>query len=255
MKRILLLMAVIVSMVSTPSSAAIYLGNGNTGFGGPIGLGSLTLTDDGTTISGTLTKGTNNFNDVLVIYLDSVTGGFADTSGFADGNDGLRRAISGFDGGGNRSVLTMASGFSPDYAIALGPASDNFGGLWQLNNGGGGSLGFITSVSLSPTGTNSSAAYTFSFDLSDIGLIPNSGQSFGLLGTYISNSGFRSNEALPGNVSGNQGWNPFSVTAFDSYTTLAAAVPEPATIVVWGLLLVGIAGGAKTCRKLLASAL
>src|SRR5258706_15362056 len=115
--------------------AATYSGNGNSGFGGPIGLGSLTLTDNGTTVSGTVNKGPNGFNDVLVIYLDSVSGGFSDTSGFADGADGLRKAISGFDGGANRSLMTF-NGMSPAYALALGPASDNFGGLWQLANGG-----------------------------------------------------------------------------------------------------------------------
>src|SRR5213593_2341397 len=89
------------------TSAATYSGNGNSGFGGPIGLGSLTLTDDGTTVSGTVNKGPNGFNDVLVIYIDSVGGGFSDTSGFADSGpgDGLRKAISGFDGGANRSVM------------------------------------------------------------------------------------------------------------------------------------------------------
>src|SRR5262244_2376265 len=108
--------------------AATYSGNGNSGFGGPIGLGTLTLTDNGTTVFGQVNKGPNGFNDVLVLYIDSVPGGFADTSGFADGADGLRKAISGFDGGANRSLLTFA-GMAPDYAIALGPASDNFGGL------------------------------------------------------------------------------------------------------------------------------
>src|SRR5258708_3444501 len=116
--------------------AATYSGNGNSGFGGPIGLGSLTLTDNGTTVSGTVNKGPNGFNDVLVLYIDSVPGGFSDTSGFADGADGLRKAISGFDGGGNRSLMTFESGFSPDYAIALGPSSGNFGGLWQLAKDG-----------------------------------------------------------------------------------------------------------------------
>src|SRR5436190_9922484 len=125
--------------------AATYSGNGNSGFGGPIGLGSLTLTDNGTTVFGQVNKGPNSFNDVLVLYIDSQAGGFTDTSGFGDGADGLRKAISGFDGGANRSLLTFG-GFSPDYAIALGPASDNFGGLWQLNNGGANSLNFVSSV-------------------------------------------------------------------------------------------------------------
>src|SRR5260370_3933438 len=127
--------ALLISL-SLSINAAAYSGNGNSGFGGPIGLGSLTLTDDGTTVSGTVNKGPNGFNDVLVLYINSVGGGFSDTSGFADGADGLRRSISGFDGGGNRSLLTMPAGFLPDYAIALGPSSDNFGGLWQFAQGG-----------------------------------------------------------------------------------------------------------------------
>src|SRR2546422_3880721 len=100
-------------LLSVSSYAATYSGNGNSGFGGPIGLGSLTLTDDGTTISGTITKGPNNFNDVLVIYIDNFSGGFTATSGFNDAADGLRRAISGIDGFGNRSLLTFGTGFTP----------------------------------------------------------------------------------------------------------------------------------------------
>jgi hypothetical protein len=215
---------------SLPAVAALYPGNGATGFGGPIGLGSLNLTDNGTTVSGTVNKGVNGFNDVLVLYIDSQAGGFSDTSGFGDGADGLRKAISGFDGGANRSLMTFASGFNPDYAIALGPASDSFGGLWQLANGGANSLNFISSVNLSPL-NNSSGSYTFSFNLSQIG----SPGSFRLFGTYISNTGYRSDEALPGNDTGTQGWNPFTQTAFVTYT-----VPEPS---IAGLLLLGM--GAK----------
>src|SRR5947209_15227279 len=160
----LTLAALLISLCLS-ASAATYSGNGNSGFGGPIGLGSLTLTDNGTTVSGTVNKGPNGFNDVLVLYIDSVAGGFADTSGFADGADGLRKAISGFDGGANRSVMTF-TGMLPDYAIALGPADDNFGGMWQLANGGANSLNFITSVNLNPTGNNNSPTYTFSFNVS-----------------------------------------------------------------------------------------
>ena len=213
------------------ASAATYPGNGNTGFGGPVGLGSLTLTDNGTTVSGTVNKGPNGFNDVLVLYIDSVPGGFADTSGFADSGDGLRKAISGFDGGANRSLLTF-TGMLPDYAIALGPSSDNFGGLWQLANGGANSLNYINTVNLNPTGTPNSPTYTFSFNVSDIGLTPNSGATFELFGTYTSNSGYRSDEALPGNDAGAQGWNPFIQTALATYTI---AVPEPSTLALFGL--------------------
>jgi hypothetical protein len=212
------------------ATAATYSGNGNSGFGGPIGLGSLTLTDNGTTVFGTVNKGPNGFNDVLVLYIDSTAGGFADTSGFADGADGLRKAISGFDGGGNRSLLTF-NGMLPDYAIALGPSSDNFGGLWQLANGGANSLNFISSVNLNPTGVNNSPTYTFSFNVSQIGVIPNSGSTFAMLGTYIAGSGYRSDEATAGNDVGAQGWNPFLQTALATYTI----VPEPCSMGLMGL--------------------
>src|SRR3989475_12654611 len=94
-----------VVLLSFSAVAATYPGNGNSGFGGAIGLGSLTLTDNGTTVFGTVNKGPGPFNDALVIYLDSVGGGFTDTSGFSDAGDGLRKAISGFDGGANRSLM------------------------------------------------------------------------------------------------------------------------------------------------------
>ncbi len=213
--------------------AATYSGNGNSGFGGPIGLGSLTLTDDGTTVSGTVNKGPNPFNDVLVLYINSQGGGFADTSTFSDGADGLRKAISGFDGGANRSLLTMPGGFLPDYAIALGPSSENFGGLWQLASGGNNSLNFVSSVNLNPTGNANSSTYTFSFNVSQVGISPNSGATFALLGTYIANSGYRSDEAVAGNASGSQGWNPFLGTAFVTYTI----VPEPSS---FALLAIGV---------------
>jgi hypothetical protein len=211
--------------------AATYSGNGMSGFGGPVGLGSLTLTDNGTTVFGQVNKGPNGFNDVLVLYIDTVAGGFADTSGFADGADGLRKAISGFDGGANRSLMTFAGGFSPDYAIALGPSSDNFGGLWGLANGGPNSLPFINSVNLVPTGTPVNPTYTFSFNVSDMGMTPNSGATFELFGAYISNSGYRSDEAVAGNDVGAQGWNPFLQTALATYTI----VPEPSSLALFGL--------------------
>jgi hypothetical protein len=53
-----------------------------------------------------------------------------------------------------------------------------------------------------------------------------------LFGTYTSNSGYRSDEALPGNDAGAQGWNPFIQTALATYTI---AVPEPSSLALFGL--------------------
>lgn len=208
------------------SAQTVYTGNGQTGFGGPVGSGSLTLSDNGSTINGTFTPGTSGFGgNGLVIYIDSGPGGFTSTAGFTDTSDGNRAEISGLNPGNlsQQSVMTFASGFAPNYAIALSPGgAENFGGIWTLVNGG--TFPFAGSANLTPTSSGASS-YTFSFPVTDIGLTPDSGESFTLFGTYISDTGYRSNEAIAGNDTGTQGWNPFTQTAFGTYTI----VPEPSS--------------------------
>src|SRR5258706_15670764 len=92
--------------------------------------------------------------------------------------------------------------------------------MWQLANGGAASLNFVTSVNLSPSGDPISPTYSFSFNVSEIGQQSNSGDTFWMLGTYIRNDGYRSDEAVLGNLSGVQGWNPFTVTDYKEYTFL-----------------------------------
>ena len=202
-----------------PAKAANYVGNGVVGgFKGVIGNGVLSLTDDGTNFSGSLTVG-NPMSDVLVIYIDTgAAGGFSTTTNFNDAGDGLRKAISGVDGSGNRSAMTFTNGFSPKFAIALGPYAENYGGLWQLTNGGYNSLPFITGVNLSPTGTNI-GPFTFSFAASAIGLAANVSTNIRIFGTYISHTGYRCGEAIAGNDNGplGDGWEPFFQTAYATY--------------------------------------
>lgn len=122
-----------------------------------------------------------------------------------------------------QSVLTFAPGFAPNYAIALSPGgAENFGGLWALANGE--TFPFVSSVNLTPTSAGGSS-YTFSFGVSQIGLSPDSGATFELFGTYISDTGYRSTEAIAGDDSGTQGWNPFTQTSYGTYTI--ESVPEP----------------------------
>ena len=203
-----------------------FAGNGFASAGGPIGQGNLLLTDDGTNVFGTIAKGPNALTNVLVLYIDSVAGGFASTAGFSDGSDALRRAISGFNGSSSRSTLTF-SGMTPDYAIAISPTNAGFGGLWQLANGGAGSLTYVADVKLAPTGTATAPVYTFSFNVGQIGLATNSGGSFKVLGTYVSTLGSRSREALPGNVTGTAGYNAFTQTAAAAYTITKRLSPYP----------------------------
>ena len=209
----------------------LYGGNGDASFGGAIGQGRLLLSDDGTNITGVMTKGPGNFNDTLVLYIDSTNGGFTNTAGFLDNKDGSRAAISGF-GGSVVGTLTFATGFLPDYAIALGPYDNNYGGLWQLANSddpsldsGSSNLIFIASVNLNPIGTATSPTYSFSFNVGQIGVQTNSGATIKIFGTYISTPGFRSSETLLGtDVSGPDGYS-FTQTSYATYTIKLAAVP------------------------------
>jgi len=225
--KVLAACSVAVLALTISAHATNYVGNGNTGFGGPVGTGSLDVTDNGTTATFTFNRGSGNFNDGLAIYIDSTAGGFTSTSGFLDNSDGGHSVVSGF-GGGNQSVMTFDSGFLPDYGISI---ENGYASLFQLANGPAGSFTYITGASQSSL--NNSATYSLTINLAQIGLTPGAGQSFGLFGTLISTTGYRSTEALAGNDTGTQGVNPFTQTSFASYTT--TAVPEPTTLALAGL--------------------
>lgn len=236
--------------VVVPSSAQTYNGNGGTGFGGTVGQGTLTISDNGTTLTGTISRGPSNFNDQLVIYIDSTAGGFGDTNSFGDSADGLRQSISGFNGT-SRAALTFPAGFQADYALALGPMSDNFGGLWTLAAGGTNSLVFNADASLSPTGgaSGSAASFTFSISLASIGVTP--GASFRFVTTYLNGGvSYRSNESFGNSMpngtdpNGNIGTSAATLTNFATYTT--HTVPEPST---YALVAAGLAGLAWRRRR------
>ena len=218
------------TVVRVDQTTVIYIGNTNNGFGGAIGNGSLILSDDGTNVYGTLIT-SGPMDNALVIYIAPGPGGFTSTAGFQDAAEPLRTAISGYtttqnNGGPGQSVLTFEPGFTPSYAIALQPGNGvNFGGLWGLANGGNNSLPFITNVNLTPIGTDVAGTYRFSLNVTNIGLTPGAGQSFKLFGTFVSDTGFRSTEAVAGDLTGVQGWNPFTQTAFATYTMVPAIFP------------------------------
>ena len=229
-KSILATLLVASSLVANAQST--FNGNGNTSFGGPIGNGSLTLSDNGTTVFGSLTVASGGLGgNAFVLYLQtpSSASGFASTTGFNDNGDQLRSALSQYGGVGNKSTLNFGSGgFTPNYGIAIQPGSGiNFGGLWSLANGGANSQNFVSSVGVSPTGTDAAGIYTFSFSLASVGVT--AGQSFNLFGLEVSTTGYSSAEVIGGTVSGANGFgNTQTVNSFSTYTV--AAVPEPSSV-------------------------
>lgn len=169
--------------------AAEYAGQSagiGSGFGNVIGEGTALHVD--ADVNGRLgfgfQLGAGTWSDDIVIYLDSEAGGFADTAGFTDTADGLRKAISGADGA-NRSTLTFAPGFAADYALAL---NSGFAGLWKLVAGG--SHVYLGTAFLA----NAGATPEVGIDLDDIGLAADGGGTLRYVATLISETAYRSDE-------------------------------------------------------------
>ena len=240
MKKILLSTFVAAAFAVGTSNAQLvtnnYAGNGSAGFGGAVGNGSLQIVSDNLgALNFTYSRGTSGgFNDAIVIYFDSISGGASSTSGFTDSADGLRRAISGFNGT-DRSTLNFSGGFGADFALAL---NNGFAGLWNLSTPA--NFSFLTAAGLAPTGSATASSYTFSLNVSNIGLTAGSGQSFTFFTSYISETAFRSTETFGAAFSGSpsQGYNTFDAAGSNSFTT----VPEPSTYALLGLTALALGG-------------
>jgi hypothetical protein len=204
--RIVLLCSMFL-LLSTYNSTgqSFYNGNANTGFGGLIGTSSLSIIETGNTVSCVLITTATSFDDVLVMYIDSKTGGFSNTAGFTDEADPLRAAVSGqaFGSSNNQSAVNFDPGFDADYAIAFTPNSPiESGALYKLNTAGNHQL--VADIGLAPKNNTISNSYTFYFDKTAIGL--SSINNFKFVITYLSyKTATRSDEAYgngiaPGNI-------------------------------------------------------
>jgi hypothetical protein len=198
-----------------------YNGNGNTGFGGPVGTSNLQVNDDGTTITFTLTKGSNDFNDAMVIYFSTgAPGRTAIDSDVNDQGDNLRRAIS--SAGSDASTINFVSGFEATHAMAISVnSSTNFAGLWSIpatgvisDNG----LPFVSSANLPAGTTPTFTSITLSITWADLGLVNT--DDFDFVATYLnSGNGFTSDEGYgAGLPTGNPGAGTVTFTGFDTYS-------------------------------------
>jgi hypothetical protein len=229
------------------AGAELYPGNGATGFGGPVGTGTLTVTDDGAgNIDFSLTAGVPFTGNDLVLYLDTQPGGVANNATFTDNGDGGRTAISGANNGNpSRSLVNFAPGFLADKAISLEPGI--FAGLFDLSNPS--NFGFIASGNLAGAGAG---PFTFSYSRAQLGLGPT--DPFSFEGTLISTTAFRSNETIGASTTipdvgagDNAGFN--GSTTFSAANTFAVPAPVPASL--WGGLgLIGLIAAGGIARRL-----
>ena len=209
-------------------------------FDGAVGTGSLTLSDNGTTISGTFTRGNSAemFGYSLVLFIDSVDGGIADTTRMMD-NGRIQRSVSGRSSSGYyKSDLIFASGFRADYALVLN-ADQSFSYLFGINADS--SLSSPKTIYLSTTWPNAKD-FGFSFNWSDIsGGGPNV-SSFKFESTYLDPDGYRSLESFE-SMTGTIGYNTSTFSSYDQYPQ-TAPVPEPTNLALAGFGGLAGAGGA-----------
>ena len=200
---------------AAPARATNFPGNGSGDWGGEVGQGTLTVTDDGTNITFSLLSNGSSFGgNVLALYIDTGAAGYTNTAGFtATGNPDVN-AIAGYDGS-DRSVMTFTNGFTPSYAIAIQSSWMDLFGLASFN--------YITG-----NGVPSGNTYALTFPVADLGLTPGAQHTIKLFGSLLSNTAWRSSEAIPGNYTGlyGDGRNPFTQTAYATYTFDAPPTPS-----------------------------
>lgn len=237
MKLKTILTIIATAWIATPlASAATYSGNTNIGFGGPVGTGSLSITDDGVNLTFTFTRGTSgDFNDFLVIYFDTTAGGAASlpTSGEIGDPFSGRRAIVNEYGSG----ITFPTAFTSDFGFALKSNGSTSNHLFTTPSGAdANTVGFVTAPTVSNFGSVSAASYSWSIPVTSLGMAENSGATFNFVTTYLNPNGggggdasFRSNEAFGISIDGgNPGFDSLTFSSSSSYTI----VPEPASTVL-----------------------
>jgi hypothetical protein len=205
-------------LISSMALAQVsYSGNGNSGFGDPVGSSSISINDDGTTITITFTKGTGDLNDFLVMYIANGSEGRNVIDGNVnDAADANRRAISN-TGSGN---LTFPTGFEATHGISI---NTGFGGLWAIPNSGSignNGLTYVDAVG-NPTAATD-ASFSFSFNWSEIGLASTDSFDF-VIGYGNANDGgganmFSSNEGYGDGLGGsNPGLGAITYTSYFDY--------------------------------------
>lgn len=250
MRISLFLMAAMAAFgLSTAAQAAItstYGGNAATGFGGPFGTGSLTVSDDG---AGNITftlypNGSDYGGNDAVLYLDTKPGGNVDTSLLNDQSDFGHTLIDGATpsngSDGNQPTRTTAvfpAGFGADVGIDF--ETGVYSAVFDITNPT--SFTYLNGNSIGANGP-----YSVTVTRTQLGIGPT--DPIGIVGSLISGSLYRSNETIgssivpvPADGGGNAGFNGSIVYASD----VVFSVPEPAS-----LSLLALAGLATLRRRL-----
>ena len=127
--------AALITLGVTAASAQTYSGNGNSGFGGPLGNGILTVTDSA--IAGTITfsLATGNgggFNDIGFFFATGQANGVNSTANLTgDANDAGNRVVTGYNGfAADKATINFATGFSANYGLDFNGGTSPYATLY-----------------------------------------------------------------------------------------------------------------------------
>lgn len=227
------LFLILFACCQSPVPAAYYNRQSYPGKGaaGIIGSGTLSMSNSISTVYVGLDKGPGSFTDNLVMFIDSVPGGYTGTGAFFDKGSALETAISGY--GSGRSTANFAPGFAADYAIVVGV--NNGCGVYQLvTDALGTHVTALRLFNISPAGEPNAPQYWWQFDWSEIGLPRANTNFFKFETSLISQYGYRYLQSFEG-MTGVQGYNTVNFTNYDTYGV--PPIPETTTTAL------GIFGG------------
>jgi hypothetical protein len=209
-----------------------YTGGG-TGFGGPLGNGTLYMESTGTTLYVGAQIASNLGGNIIAVFLHTRSGGFSDDSTLGDFADGGRRVASNL----TRDVqdnLPVAA----DFVLEFG---NGFTNLFELKTG---SLNFISTTAAGSGGSGGAGAREASIPLSTLGIPNLSGFAIDFFTVLISDSGYSSNEGIPSTgfagTNGGPGFNNYgtnTAVTWPDFDRFIVSTPEPTTLLIWGLII------------------
>jgi hypothetical protein len=202
-------------IAAVTNAQVTYNANGGGSFGGVIGNSTMSISDDGTTISITIDRAGDFNNNDMVIYVDNGSPGRTVIDGTVnDTNDDGRRITSAIGAGD----LTFPPGFEATHAIY---GDQNFMGIYGIPATGNINDDDLVYYGGFGIGNASADPFTLTFTKADIGIASGDPINFSFVASYANPNDngaiFRSNEGYGDGILNGGNQNGTAAVTFTTY--------------------------------------